>query len=910
MSARSSGKKKGITQDFIDNGHNWPMVMVYHLGVELMTKISTQSLPQPQAIAARYGVSLRALGIGCALFSFSQPATALAQAAGVASTPPAQEVIIVTARKREEALQDVPLPITAFSAQAITDRGLTSIADIATQTPGFSFRSGFGRTFDRPVIRGMATIQGGSNAAFFLDGVFITGSAAGYGLDTLARVEVIRGPQSALFGRSTFAGAINFVTRKPTNKAHGKATMTLGQDGLLDVSGFYSGALIQDKLFFEVNARGYNFDGQYANESDPGNNLGAETTSSYGGVVVFKPTTNVEFSYRLAEIKDQDGAPALALIGRTIGQTFPLAAGVLQTNGQNCNQPQLTGGLSLGRPQISTRRRGYWCGEVPVPTRFAMNTGEYAAAGFPYAIDREITRQTFKAKIGLGDWELGGYYAKNSRTQKGFTDQDYSDLRTPGFETFDYAGSDDESYDIRLASPADWRIRGQVGYFSYQDQDIAAGYSGSLRVPIAAGSATLRAFERSDNPANIARSAVAPGNAENTAWYAQVEISITDKLKASAEVRSQTDTVAISGASTFTLGTTVFSRSLNVASVFDSVLPRYTVDYKLTPDMLIYGVAAKGNKPGGINSGAYNAVYTDGQVAEFERLGLAFVKEEEIWSYELGAKTTWMDKRLVLNASAYFIDWTNQQLTQTLAVQPSGRRDNILGSLSFTTNIGASEIRGLELESVFRPNARWEFRAGYALQSTKITNFINTDQADLFITEADIAALNLAAPPAPAGSTQAVIDAALATRLRLGNELITLRGNAAGNELPRTPKHQLQLGAAYFHAFASGWETSYRADYTYESKRFIQVDNLGWSQPLNLLNVRATAEKGPFTISAYVNNALDGDTQVDILRSIDTQQTVRGPLVTGFGLGSISIRDFLVTMPRQRTVGVTMSVGF
>ena len=600
------------------------------------------------------GVSARALGISLAFIGLSQPAIVLAQAAPAVT--PTQEVIIVTARKREERLQDVPLPITAFSAETIANRGLTSIADIATQTPGFSFRSGFGRTFDRPVIRGMATIQGGSNAAFFLDGVFITGSAAGYGLDTLARVEVIRGPQSALFGRSTFAGAINFITRKPTNTPHGKATMTLGADGLMDVSGFYSGALIPDKLFFEVNARGYSFNGQYTNESDPGNSLGAESTSSYGGILVFKPTNNLEFSYRLAEIKDQDGAPPLALIGRTIGQTFPLAPGVLQTNGQNCFQPQLTGALSLGRPQTSTRRRGYWCGEVPVPKRFAMNTGEFAAAGFPYAIDREITRQTFKAKVGLRDWELAGYYAKNSRTQKGFTDQDYSDLRTAGFETFDFVGSDDESYDIRLASPSEWKIRGQVGYFSYKDQDIADAYSGNLRVPIAPGSTTLRPFERSDPASLLPRGAIAPGNTENTAWYAQIEVNFTDRLKASAEVRSQTDVVAISGASTATVGPTVFSRSLNVKSEFESVLPRYTVDFKLTPDMLLYGVAAKGNKPGGINSGAYNAIYTDAQVAEFEGLGLAFVKEEEIWSYELGAKTSWLDKRLVVNASAYMID--------------------------------------------------------------------------------------------------------------------------------------------------------------------------------------------------------------------------------------------------------------
>jgi len=122
--------------------------------------------------------------------------TALAAAAGQAgaqasaTTEPSAsiEVITVTAPKREETTQSIPLSVTAFSARAIEASGLTSIADIATQTPGFSFRSGCGRTFDRPVIRGIATIQSGANAACFIDGVFVAGSFSGYGLDNLERV--------------------------------------------------------------------------------------------------------------------------------------------------------------------------------------------------------------------------------------------------------------------------------------------------------------------------------------------------------------------------------------------------------------------------------------------------------------------------------------------------------------------------------------------------------------------------------------------------------------------------------------------------------------------------------------------------------------------------------------------------
>jgi iron complex outermembrane recepter protein len=861
-----------------------------------------------------HAARLRVLSAGAsfAVLAAAAGPAAAQQASAAATEATRAETIVVTARKREENLQEVPLSISAFTAEVIAERGLTSIADIATQTPGFSFRSGFGRTFDRPVIRGMSTIQGASNAAFFIDGVFVSGSIAGYGLDNIERVEVIKGPQSALFGRSTFSGAVNYITRRPADdRLSGKINATGGEDGLLDVSGYINGPLFNsDKVLFELNARGYAFDGQYTNELDPGQNLGSEQSTSYGWGLFIRPIEGLEIVYRGNRVRDKDGAPALALIGRRIGQAFPLPPGQLQTGGINCFQPQLTGALNAGRPVTSTRARGYWCGEVPIPQRFAMNTGEYRAAGFPYAIDRKIERNTFKATYDLADWTFSGFYATNRLEIASYTDQDYSDLRANGFETYSSGGSIDQSYDLRVATPGDWRIRGQVGFYRYKEKELANGFSGSLRITPPGGA--NRQFNIGDDRTLLPRNAVAPGQVLNEAWYAQVEVDITDKLKASAEVRSQTDTVSTSGVNTFTFSGQTFRRSLNVSSEFESVLPRYTLDYQLTPDIMLYGVAAQGNKPGGVNTGVYGAVYTDEQVRLFESLGLATFKEEEIWSYEIGAKTAWFDDRLVLNASAYYIDWTNQQLTTTIAVPGTGRRDGVLGSLAFNTNVGQSEVQGVEIEAVGRPVDWLELRFGYALADTNIINFVNDDQADLYITAADIAALNAAAPPPLPTATQAQRDAALNARIAAANALIALRGNARGNDLPRSPKHQIQLGAAVFQDLANGWRVTYRADYSWEAKRFIQVDNLGWSQPLNLLNLRASVEAGKVTATFFVNNALDDDTPVDVLRSIDTAQTISRPQLRSFGLepGTGFLRDFVVTMPRKRNAGVTVSVAF
>ena len=176
-------------------------------------------------------------------------------------------VIIVTARKREENLQDVPLTISVTSAETIERAKLNNVSDLAAQTPGFSYRQAFGRVGGgggagvRPSIRGMSSVVGAPNAAFFVDGVFVSDNIASYQLDNLERVEVIKGPQSALFGRQTFSGAVNYVTRKPSNDFTGKVKVTVAEYKSSEVSAFVSGPIVKDHLAFELNVRRYEFGG-------------------------------------------------------------------------------------------------------------------------------------------------------------------------------------------------------------------------------------------------------------------------------------------------------------------------------------------------------------------------------------------------------------------------------------------------------------------------------------------------------------------------------------------------------------------------------------------------------------------------------------------------------------------------
>ncbi|MGI9307704.1 MAG: TonB-dependent receptor plug domain-containing protein, partial [Gammaproteobacteria bacterium] len=142
------------------------------------------------------------------------------------------EEIVVTARKRSESLQEVPISISAFTAEQLRDQNIQTAYDVALVTPNFDFSRNLGRRLNIPTIRGQFTPLRGDtepNAAFFIDGVYVPQNSAGnISIENLERVEILRGPQAALFGRATFSGAVNYITRSPTNEFEGEVNLKYG----------------------------------------------------------------------------------------------------------------------------------------------------------------------------------------------------------------------------------------------------------------------------------------------------------------------------------------------------------------------------------------------------------------------------------------------------------------------------------------------------------------------------------------------------------------------------------------------------------------------------------------------------------------------------------------------------------
>ena len=199
--------------------------------------------------------------------------------------------VVVTARRREDSLQEVPLSVSAVTAEQIEKRGLRDLQDIAQETSGLVYENyATAGLSTAAVIRGMgqtfttARIQ---NTAVFFDNIYLQRqSMINPGLMDLERVEVVKGPQNSQFGRNAFSGVVHYVSKKPTEEPAGKIVATYGSGGRLDLRGSLSGPLVEGKLYGRVAASLSEFDGHTDNDhpfADDGPGGSHDTNDRLGG---------------------------------------------------------------------------------------------------------------------------------------------------------------------------------------------------------------------------------------------------------------------------------------------------------------------------------------------------------------------------------------------------------------------------------------------------------------------------------------------------------------------------------------------------------------------------------------------------------------------------------------------------
>jgi iron complex outermembrane recepter protein len=843
------------------------------------------SRPTPLAVLLSMGATLVA---GQAAHAQGSPATATVdESTGL-------EEVLVTARKREESLQDVPLAVTALTAEAIADRQVQSIDDVAKFSPGLVFSKSFGRSTERPVVRGLASILAGTNAsvetgvAYFVDGVYYPSDIQSLDMNDVERIEVIRGPQSALYGRNTYSGAINFITKRPGDTLAGGVSGNLDPDEK-QISLRLTGPIISDKLSGGVTARYYKFDGQWKNQLT-GKTIGDEETKSISASLNFTPTENTELRVRVQHNEDRDGTRPLFFQSGADNNCFP-------------------GTRSLGSySTTSTNNTNQWyCGEVKpgliylndapvtqtiVPVNGIPSTIRLSPFVFPTGgvydtrngtafsgVERDLDLASF-----LFTWDIagsgynftvdGGLRAEDRYTG---ADSDHSSVNliqanVNGVQPQSTGSSSDLdefrdwSVEAKIESPQESRFRWLLGvyHFEWERQTKRVDFL------------SLRGQDRPYQLSDITNNAV----------FGSLEFDFTDQISGTVELRratewkGQTDWTATPNVQAGPTAAPTFSRKDD----WKSTTPRVTLDYQVSPELTLYANYAKGFKPGGLNG---QTAITAGQ------LNNVFFQQEESRNTEIGMKSTWLDRRVTLNVAVFQIKVDDIQLTTPVST-PSG------AITSISTNQGSGEIKGLEVESRFKVNQELTLGLTYALADTKFTK--GCDDFQFQITSGG-GTYNPANPTDPARNLNGKGDCSI-----------------VGHAFPLAAKHTASLTADYrTPVFGGDYELYVNSDLSYTSKKNIQVHGTAYTGDALLLGARIGIETDQWKVGLYGRNLLNEDSVPGATRWLHSYLIgTQAPGIANLdpGLPSTAVASYSLprgifgALRRERQIGVEASYKF
>lgn len=533
---------------------------------------------------------------------------------------PALEEVIVTAQMRNESAQSIPIAIGAYDKKFIDQVGASSLTEMESAIPNINFGRGDRNTRGEIGIRGVGDYSRniGTNArvAVYIDGV-LTGRSSSFDQSLLdvAHIEVLRGPQGTLAGTNALAGAINIVTQKP--EEHFKAE-------LLTNTGNYNLQSLTGKINLPLTA-------------DLFASLLIGTTQQDGYI------DNVTLDRDLQGINRDVAKLKFRYVGV---ESFLLDIGFdyLKDDDQSTNAEALAnGGLN-----------GFTL--APKPFVVAHNADEFE--------QRELKGATIEA-----NYETSGSFRWTSIT--GIRANEFTELSEEDYSPLDVAisifdeKSDQFSQELRFASPKGDKGDYVIGAY-FLDQDISTERS--------AITGTL--FRPSPN-ASIQTPATA--EVQSTSLFMHGNYYLDSQWSLTGGVRFVHETKNIDYSSVDSIGLFIDVDHLRDQMTFDEPLPKFGINFQLTPDVLLYTSVARGYKSGGWNADFITTLEN-----------FQFDPEYAI-NYEIGAKTAFLDKRLIFNVAGFVTKFDDFQVFQFVPTQASG-------AVLSLTNAGKVTSQGVELD--------------------------------------------------------------------------------------------------------------------------------------------------------------------------------------------------------------------
>ncbi len=721
--------------------------------------------------------------------------------------------ILVTAQRKSESAQDVPVAISAYSGDDLQDLGVTQPIDIAAQTPGLYIKNGIGSANPYISIRNVGQSLFVGNASqpvgMYVNDVNLSyTSVMSQPLFDIERVEVLKGPQGTLFGRNSTGGALSYFTVQPTNTTEGSIIAQVGNNALVDVEGFINIPLSADvatRAAIKVRRQ----DGFHTNTLT-GNDLGA--TDYWAGRLTTKWNAGDNFTavLTLDGSFDRSGNVPWVSFGFAdpsvpVTNADLIAAGRAQGNGVN-----FATGNAFGRNEVygsgsfvaaglganncseqNTRAELIARNEAGLCATHTGHSGDRDLYSGEYSLEPEINHDLYSAVLNL-QYDFG---AVTATSITGYVNSDRSL---------------EEEFDGTAAISADNTYRGKTELFS---QELRFAGDSQLLDWVGGAYYSYDKIDETDtyeydNIWFFTHLVDFKQTTKNLGLFAHTKWNVTDKLGVILAGRYTQEQISFDG------GTDVINVIDPDLDVFGYGLPliaqqrtrppvgfgstktkKFTwkagLEYKPNDDILLYGFATKG-----VKSGGYNGTWT---VTNDE---LRPYRPETLIDYEVGFKTNLMDRDLQFNGSAFYYDYRNLQAFVLNS-----------GFLFVVDNIPKTGVKGGELDIQYAPNRAVDLRLGVSYTDAEIKS-VTADQIN--------------------------------------------NGILAGNTTANSAKWTFNGLAKYTLPVSDSIDVSLQGDFNYQGKTYFTVQNTPASSQNAywLFNARLTIEPndGPWSFALWAKN--------------------------------------------------------
>ncbi len=791
----------------------------------------------------------------------------LALAQDVAADATGLTEVLVTARKREETLINVPLSVQALSAVQLEAAGIRDLSSLQT-VAGFTFpkvagTAAAGRTFGSLIFRGLAgdgALPQDASGSLFIDGIYVSGGLSSVNFADVERVEVLKGPQNAYFGRSTFGGLVNLITSNPSSDFKGKVTGEFTDRGTSNFELSVEGPLFGDNVRGRLVALSNDKAGQYT--ASDGGKVGEEKTKSITGTLYATPSENFWVRLRGHYQEDDDGSAAIGFIKARpcAGFTYPA---------------QTQGGVEVGFR--FTLPNGH-CGPIPeldsgdarvivnqntalpasaIGPQISNTLGDPFLSSGPTLDHMGMRRDTFRLAAQAGysfanDWSLDFNAGYNNSDSVSAWDLDRAAVLN--FQNIQPFLSSDMTVDMRLSTDAKKKIRGLVG---------ASYFRSTVRLSQIDLNAIFGATQYVLNTGNYVNN-----RSHVPAAYASIDWDILDTLTLSGDVRYQQDEIT----------TVIRTGGADVKNETKQTMPRVTLSWKPNQGSNFYVTYAEGVQPLQLNSGFVQATPAQRAFLQAQFPGITeYSILPTLESFEIGAKQSLLDGRLQYTVALYDSKWKNRTTFSSVFNPASCNGPPLVQNTppncpfgvagSFQTLANDASVKGIELNVDGSLTDRWT--AGVALTYNDATwdKYFNTTFA-------------------------------------------TWIGPVTGTELPRrfdgttlakSPDLVASLTSTYRAPLAGDWEWFVRGDVRYQGRMWDSDVNITQSDSFTRVFLRSGVQKDNLAIELYANN-LTNDTSWDFI--------YRLPDLSLVPLTSFATQGIGASLPSKREIGLRASFSF